>query len=304
MDLLPKTSLLSDWHEEEPLHEEKKWLYILALPLMWFLVLWLKFKQRLGLANDVNAFLYDGLGKSCKAIKKGAASWKALEIIYNYKNGNKPSTFIDDFWIGMRNAQAVRNRLKILKSELWKVVTEIAKSGEEIRILSLASGSAEGVLQIALKLKQLGYPFSVVLLDADESAVKFTSEKASKLGLSKNVRAEIGDVLFFSRHIGDFRPNIIEMAGLLDYLNDGIAALLLKKIEKLLSLGGYFLTCHIHHNPEMGFLKEIIDWGNDPVMLYRSPRELEKVVLSGNFSSISIETEPHGIHSVVRAQKT
>ena len=302
-NLVKKESSLSVEQWERFSYEEVRCLYVLALPLMWVLVRWVKFKRRYGLINEVNTILYDGLGKSCRAIKEGAASWKALEVIYNYKFGKKLSTIVDDFWIGMRNAQAVRNRLKILKHELWATANEIAKHNKEVRILSLAAGSAEGVFQVASRLKQSGYPFSIVLIDVDKDAIEFVLKEAQRLGLSENVHAEVGNVLSFQKQIGNFRPNVIEMAGLLDYLNDGIAKMLIRQIQKILPEGGYFLTCHIHKNAEREFLTEVIGWGKDPVMLYRTRQELEDVVREGNFNTMTIITEPHSIHSVVIAQK-
>ena len=64
-------------------------------------------------------------------MKEGSTSWRALEEIYNYNFGRRDGLggLVDDFWEGMLNCQAVRNRLKVAKNELRRAINDIAGGG-------------------------------------------------------------------------------------------------------------------------------------------------------------------------------
>ncbi len=112
-----------------------------------------------------------------------------------------------------------------------------------------------------------------------------------------------GEVLVFDHVIRksgiDFKPDIVEMCGLLDYLDTALAVRLVKKIFRQLHDEGFFLTCHIHPNHEAYFLNHVVNWW----MLYRTPAELKNIVVEGGFMKVELHSEPHGIHSVAVAQK-
>src|SRR3989344_4342330 len=69
--------------------ETNRWPYLLTLPISWALTLWVIGKklicQLLGRKGlETNTFWFDGLGPLCRKIKDGAASWRALDVIYNW----------------------------------------------------------------------------------------------------------------------------------------------------------------------------------------------------------------------------
>ncbi|HEY5208231.1 MAG TPA: class I SAM-dependent methyltransferase family protein, partial [Stellaceae bacterium] len=161
------------------------------------------------------------------------------------------------------------------------------------------SGSAQAVIETISELKVQGISTELLLVDSDISALDYARALSRKHGIEKLITIKEGDVLFFDRAIGDFRPDIIEMMGMIDYLRDTTIILLIRKIQRCLKVGGYFFTCHIHPNIEAYFLRHVVNWE----MTYRSREALCSLIEKGGFSSYRLFTEPHRIHSVAVARK-
>lgn len=286
-------------------YEKKRLSYHIAFPLMWILTLWVMAKKAiykcLGVNVSVNSFWFDGMGKTMRAVKEGAASWRALDIIYNRQLVNtngRLGRMVDIFWLDIRNAQAVRNRLVLVRQELSKAIDGFADRGE-VRILSLAAGSAQGVVEVLSEYKRRGQNVQALLVDLDETALEYARELAERSAVADRVQIKRDTVAKVKRLARAWQPQIIEMIGLLDYLPDERAVKLLQKIGESLPPGGIFLTANIRSNGERHFLKWVINWP----MLYRSREQLAAIVASANFSRCRIVYEPFGIHGLAVAVK-
>lgn len=271
---------------------------------MWVLTLWVIFKKKLfnffGATPHVNTMWFDGLGQYNAAIKEGVASWRALDIIYNYfERGEK--TPVDSFWIGMVNAQAVRNRLKMVTAEIYQLSLCIAKEREqEVRIFSIACGSAQAVVEALARLKADGIIARALLTDIDESALQYAQRLATSYGVDDQVSVVQSPASKMFRLMEEFQPNIVEMVGLMDYLPHKQAVRIAKQIYRGLGhTGGFFIAANIRNNPERYFLKWVIDWD----MIYRSPVELASVIGEAGFDTLRIFYEPHKVHGIVVAER-
>jgi len=288
--------------------EHRVWVYRLALPFMTVIATYIHVKKSIlrlaAIDPKINCWIVDGLSVNSRRVKEGSARWLALDTCYNFVSGTGRNAFvrkIDDFWMRVRNAQAVRNRLKIVKRELSLAIQAVSQTNADdcIRILSLAAGAAQGVIETAAQLKQRGIRCEVLLVDSDPAALRYALKLAGEHGVADSVTVREGNVLFFEREIGEFRPDIIEMIGLIDYLRDKILISLLKKIKRHLKTGGIFLTGHIHPNPESYFIRHAVNWD----MIYRTQEQLEDLLVDGGFLGAKLYTEPHGIHSVAVVSK-
>lgn len=285
--------------------EERRWPYLMTMPIFWVLTLWVmakkKIRRLLGKSDpNINTFWFDGLGLSCRGIKDGVASWRALDIIYNHNFGQKKGLrgFVDDFWIGMINAQAVRNRLKLVKQEIRRAILRFSNH-REVRILSLAAGSAQGVIEVMAELKKEGIRVRALLLDIDQTALDYAKQLACKYGVGDQIETVKASATQVARVSKGFKPQIIEMLGLLDYIPQDKAIRLVRKIRDSLESKGIFLTCNVRHNPEQHFLKWVINWS----MIYRTPAELTEIVSEAGFRDSRLVYEPLKIHGLVIAQK-
>lgn len=285
--------------------ETKRWPYVLTMPISWLLTLWVIVKKIfyrwLGKTDPkINTLWFDGLGLSCRGIKDGSASWRSLDIIYNYRFGQKKglSGVVDDFWIGMVNAQAVRNRLKLVKQEVEQAIMQF-DGFREVRLLSLAAGSAQGVIEVMAKLKTKGIMVRTLLLDIDQTTLDYAKTLAERHEVGNQIETVIKSAACVARVSRDFQPHIIEMLGLLDYIPHCKAIRLVRKILGSLPDNGIFLTCNIAPNPEMHFLRWVINWQ----MIYRGPAELAEIIIKAGFDNCRLVYEPLDIHGLAIAQK-
>ena len=297
---------------QEPTFEHLVWPYRLALPVLFLVGAYVQGKKALyrlvgghACVPKTNFWLVDWISINSRRVKDGAAKWLALDAVYNFRKGegrNRIVRAFDTYWMHIRNAQAVRNRLVIVKRELAAAIRSVAKTktgGEPVRILSLAAGSGQGVIEVVADLKRIGIQCEVLLVDQDESALAHARTLAVRHSVSAVVTCREGNVVAFKRELHGSRPDIVEMCGLTDYLEDGLAVALFKRIYTHLQPDGFFLTCHIHPNSERYFLWYVVNWG----MLYRTRKQLRSLLVSGGFLDAKLYTEPHRIHSVAVAQK-
>jgi hypothetical protein len=283
-------------------YEKKRWPYLLSLPLMWLLTIWVFLKKGvLGIKPRINTFWVDGLSLPCREIKEGAASWRALDIIYNFEFGQQDGIHgkVSDYWIGIMNAQGVRNRLKLVKRELAAAIREISQNTNEVRLLSIASGSAQSIIEVMAELNDID--IKTTLLDLDPSAVDYSRKLAKKYGIEDKITFCNGSTSGLEKVMGDKRPHIIEMVGFLDYRPHAKAVSLVKRIYEFLLPGGIFLTANARSNPEQHFLRWVVDWP----MIYRRPEELGSIIEEGGFApeNCKIIYEPLKIHGLAIAQK-
>ena len=285
-------------------YETNNWLYVLRLPIIWMLAFWVALKKIiLGPKLKINTLWFDGLSPTCREMKENAMHWKALDIAYNYKfkKKNDFTTKITDFWLKIRNAKAVRNRLKLVKNKLREEVNNILDGGAEIRLLSIACGSAQGVIEVMAEFKQKGASIKAIFLDLDPGAIEYSKTMAQKAGI-------INQITFVNKSAGDleaavneFKPHIVEMVGFLEYRIKEKAIILIEKIHQLLVPGGVALISNVARNSERWFLSQVLNWP----MVYRTPQQLAEVVIKGGFEPKNCEIvyEPLKIHGIAICKK-
>lgn len=289
-------------------YEYRRWLYLVIFPISLIIALWVIIKKitcRIALRRvpNTNFLFFDGLGVYCRKIREGSASWRSLDVIYNYKFGcgYGISGLIDDFWIGMINAQAVRGRLQLVKKEVRAALLAHydAIDKNEVRIASLGAGSVQGVIQVIADLKSEGIIVKLLLIDLDPTALEYAVCWAVKLGIEDQIQTHRTSVSAIVKLSKDFKPHVIEMLGLLDYIQQDKAIKLVGKIRESLEPNGIFLTCNVRRNIEMFFLKWVINWS----MIYRSSFQLAEIAIKAEFVDVRVVYEPHGIHGLLAAQK-
>jgi len=291
------------------LNFEKKLFYVLFSPLFLIISLWVWFKKKIIPHPKTNFYFFDGVSKLCREVKENAANWRALDLTYNNYSGN--DTFLGDsaynfFWHTLKNAQALRNRLKLTKFLLLKNIEEISKTktnriNREIRLISIASGSAQGVIEAITLAKTKGILVKAILIDLDPSAIEYSKRLVEKMGI-KDQFIFVNKTVSIINEIGKgFKPNLIEMVGFLEYRPFDKALKLINAISQILENEGIFLVSQITPNLESSYLKEVINWS----MIYRKPEELAKILSLGGFSlkKCSFYWEPLKIHYVGECKK-
>lgn len=287
--------------------EKRKFPYAYSSPVMWAIILYVLAKKSIcklftGHKPKINSLFFDGLGPWSKRVKDGAASWRALDIIYNhpFEKTKKLGSFVDEFWWFSQNCQAVRNRFKLVKKELRKAVLDFAKNGQEVRMVSLACGSGQAMIEMMSELKEQGIKTKALLIDIEPEALDYAKKLAEKNGVVEQIDFIRGEAMQSADILHKFSPHIVEMLGLLDYLEKDNAIRLISDINNELVSGGVFLTCNIRQNSERFFVKWVIDWD----MVYRSAKELAEVIELSGFKNYRLVYEPLKIHGAIIAKKS
>jgi hypothetical protein len=287
-------------------YERLTWPYLASLPLMWFLTFYVMIKKKtyklFGIPGPrLNTLFFDGLGLTCRKVKEYAASWKAMEIIYNHnfpKNLKTIGGILDEFyWHGL-NCQALRNRYKLVKHQLRDAISKFDNQ-KEIRIASLACGSAQVVIEIIAEYKVKNVIIKAVLMDINQEALDAAKEWAKKYGVLDQIETSRVNISDQDEVLDEFKPQIVEMLGFLDYVDQNEAIRFVREIYESLSEKGILITCNINPNPEQYFIKWVINWP----MIYRHPEELIDVAAKAGFSDYKIVYEPLKIHGLLIARK-
>lgn len=284
--------------------------YKLILPLAWLIALWswikkIFYRNFTGSSPEVNSILFDRQETACSFIKKHSGSWKALDLLYNYnkeRSIRNLDEWLDDFWVNNMNAQAVRNRLIVAKRELKTEIRRLTskRNTSTVKTLSLASGSAQAVIEVMSELQEEDIMVETLLVDLDPTALAKAKDLADKHQVLNQLEVKKASVGRVERIAAEFRPDLIEMIGFLDYLSDDKAVRYMEKIRSGLPRDGVFLTGNIFHNPEKIFLLATVNWP----MNYRTPEELAFLPQKAGFCRCRVVMEPLDIHGVAVARLT
>jgi len=271
-----------------------------------FLVIWMTVNWEMGRdPRHFSSVFVDRFSCYNHQAKWGAAGWKSLDVFYNYWENIQPKLngnfkgFITRYWIErMENRQAVTNRLKIAVNLLAEAFDRFSNE-PEIRLLSIASGSAQAVIRAMQQCPKLN--IKAILIDSDQTALDEAKKSINEAGLEDRFIVVLGKTDILEKVCRDFQPHVVEMIGFLDYRPTKKAIELIGRIRNVLPPGGVFVTCNIQKNPEKIFL----DWELLWPMIYRSPKELSGLLIGGGFEryKINLTYEPFKIHGIAVAVK-
>ncbi|MDO8424434.1 MAG: class I SAM-dependent methyltransferase family protein [bacterium] len=284
----------------DPSYEQKRGVFI-----EWFRVGLIKVLGLLPRKLAQTVFLaFSGKNGDCVTVFKNVTTWRALETMYTYEQRREEgkTTFNSRLWEGfLDNARSIRNRLVLVREELNLAIQKTAVGKETIHILSIGSGSARSVLETIALYNGGSLRINALLIDMDQTAIEFSKELAHKLGINGCATRLTGNFFRLERDAAEFKPEIVELVGLLDYLTNKQVVVLLGKVCRILQPGGYIVTGNITPNPERPFVTKGINWP----MTYRRPEELKKLLVEAGFptETIRIRQEPLGIHTIAIAQK-
>jgi SAM-dependent methyltransferase len=248
--------------------------------------------------KHISSLFFDRFSKWLHRVKIHSASWGSLDLFYNYHEKVVPRLnddlegILTDFWMNIENRQAVRNRLLMVIAELEKAFIESFERDGEVRILSIASGSAQAVIEAIKRVPWI--PVKAVLIDMDPTALDYAKKQAEEAGMVHCFKFVRGKTDLIEQEAFELKPNIIEMVGFLDYRNDDQAIKLFQRIRALLPKGGFFLTCNINKNPEEIFLNWVLLWR----MIYRTKEQVQSLLENGGFHKSKVFYEPLKIHSI------
>lgn len=284
------------------MYERKRWKHFLVAPFAFILTFWVAIKKMIfGSKLKTNTFWVDGISPICREVKDTAKGWRAVDILYNYEFGKRTGLEgkIADFWLDMLNAQAMRNRLKLVKQCLKEEIERLQKEKSDIKILSVASGSAQGVIDVLQEFKQKGLFIKVILLDLDPSALEHSKVLARKAGVIEQIKYVNKSARELEEVAKGFNPDIIEIVGFLEYRPQESTIRLVKRSHRLLAPNGVLLTSSVSPNIESLFLHHVVNWP----MIHRSLKQFINALIKGGFTEFKIIYEPLKIQKIAVCRK-
>lgn len=266
----------------------------------WWIILWVTSGA---LINRVSASLrgveletihsyFDGRSKSMAFLNANITRWEALAFIYKratVDDENDPEHA--NFWYGMTQGAAVRNRFRMVLEVLRSVIRErYQTTNDTVILVSIACGSAAASLEAAADANAQGIPIEVHLVDKDEAALAHAKAVAEQLGIENLVHYYHESARVFLER-GNVRPDIVEVAGLLDYFTAEAFGRLCGAIHAALKTGGTLVATNVAQHWHQAFLVIVMGWK----MIHRSRRTF-KSLLGQHFHSVQVVTDPLGGH--------
>lgn len=263
-----------------------------------------------------SSLMFFWLGTGCRYIKRHSMQWQALEYLYSWTKRTLLLRGLDrilsDLWNELENCRATRNRLRLVRDVIRREVdTLIRHKSEDIRILSLAAGSARGPIEVVAHFLRAGAlsldKVFLLLVDDDEESFEFARGIAQQEFPGLENRIETKRMRISGKPEGierikelilTFRPSIIEMAGFTDYMSEGKAVLIFEAIHSSIPSGSLFITNNVQPNDEQRFLEIVVTWK----MLNRTEHKMKTVFERAGFSDAMIIWEPTRIQPLYIAR--
>ena len=243
--------------------------------------------------------------RAAKHVIDNATTHEALETLYQSGGSHPPKNGLQKIfhhvWFNVDNSKAVRNRLKLVQREIRSAVELLISNNKPVNILSIASGSARSIITVVEHVDDRKLPISISFLDKNPKAIEYSRNLSTNLINKYRLKWFVDTASNFPKYYEFYKPNIIEMVGLLDYFDDQKAESIFRIIYENLEPGGFFITANICDNHERKFVTNVVGWK----MIYRDAHELIEIAKKAGFDSknIKVHYEPLKIHCVLIARK-
>lgn len=226
----------------------------------------------------------------------GVTTARALHAIYAapivFRNVKGMRDRIARFWFLFPPAMGLRNRLKWVCNTTTQHLDFVAKKRQSIKMLSLASGSADGLIAAVKSFKEAAAKFpdvccdlTLVLVDLNEKTLLQAEATAKECGLSVSwgeckeaaIQIRATDLKEFLESVDDDQFDIIEFIGFLDYLDsDGIKQWIRKTVPKLKE-DGVLLVSFTLMTVWWPVIRWIVGWIR---LVYRSQKSVTRTMSS------------------------
>lgn len=287
-----KVVTIPNYEDENPLRKIFNWMF--WFPFLGFISL---------LPSCFGRWLFTRSERT-RGIKENVATYRAMELVYTYDGFKTERGLRDGFfqwlWVGnIRNSKAARNRLKLVEELLKDSIPDLLMDRGQIHILSLGSGSARAIIRTLAEFDNQER-IVATLVDMSRNALTYSKELAQKMGVASQVTTLRAHVLKLNGRV-PFRPDIVEVVGLAEYLDDEDFLAMVSEIYQLMRPGGILLLSNIKTNPEIRFMEKVVEWN----MIYRNRDRLANLIETAGFdiACVTIYEESLHIHQIAVARK-
>lgn len=237
-----------------------------------------------------------------------AGDYEMMDMIYRdpYEGDTWFARFLNKYFCHhIPPAQACRNRIPILQKKIEEVVEKRASPQKKARILSVACGPANEVVEF-IRNSESSNDAEITLVDIEPEALYFSQEKTSEVKTEAKRKTRINIYYLPLQQLlkepGKLKElenrNLIYSAGLFDYLSDEVCKNTLSTLYKLLAKDGTLIIGNLDPCNE---LKWLMEYGAEWYVIHRTQADLRKLAQEavGSASEIYCETEPAGINNLL-----
>ena len=205
-----------------------------------------------------------------------------------------------------RASCAVRHRKDLIKSELTAL---LASSPRPLRILAIASGPAQELLELFAERPEMRAPVEIILFDQDKGALAYAYRRlkpvvdplqphVKMIYLNDSIKRLIRDSTLFEP-FGPF--DLIYSVGLFDYLRTATAVGLARNLVRCVAPGGRALIANmVPENPSRWYLEYHLDWW----LMYRTRAELLDIAeRAAPGTRLRVLEEQSGVNPFVEIQR-
>jgi hypothetical protein len=204
-------------------------------------------------------------------------------------------------------ARAVRHRKDLVKRQLRNLI-ETRRA--PLRVLAVACGPAQELVELLQELPELPAPLEIVLFDQDKGALAYAFRRLKPIVdarwagsvkiiyLHESIKRLLRDTELFA---GFGKFDLVYSVGLFDYLRPATAVGLARNLEATLVEGGRaFIANMVPENPSRWYMEHHLDWW----LIYRSRPELIEIARrAAPRARLQILEEESGVNPFVEITK-
>ena len=209
--------------------------------------------------------------------------FRIMNQVYSWaRHGDNPYSVLLHR-LGLEVAECIKTRMELVRGRIADTIAGPRLGERPTRILSLGCGSAREVELALAGTRSLDRPVTFTLIDQETEALKYAYEKTYPHVVRLQGRAEVQcintsftDILRGAGGLGELpRQDMIYSVGLVDYLTDRRAAMLLRRLYEALAPGGLMVIGNMNETPLSNLwpMECIADWtlyyrGHDEMMAW------------------------------------
>ncbi len=243
-----------------------------------------------------NLMLTSKLGRQC-VLGEASTGYNFDHMYQNKANGYYGIGQVIDFiLLHLPAVKATRARKTNIIRILSEEIRNRKKEGQVTRIMDVACGAGRYLAEVDAAVNQEGV--EIIGVDYDLKSLKLGQSIAQTYGISeKSLRFLKGNVfrLEHLRRLGnkiEWRPNIILISGLIEYLDDEKARYALRQIYEGLEKGGLFLFFSQQSNPSRKLMERVCTTSAGAwILYYRQPDVLSKWLMEAGFQQINFSVD-------------
>jgi extracellular factor (EF) 3-hydroxypalmitic acid methyl ester biosynthesis protein len=204
--------------------------------------------------------------------------YEMMRFIYerNFEGATLFGKAVNLAFVATKASLAVKYRKDLIKRQLSALIESRRETGRPLRLLSVASGPAQELVELLEEAKDFPAPLEIVLFDQDKGALAYAwrrlknvidarwQKQVQILFLNESIKRLLRDAQLFAG-FGEF--DAIFSCGLFDYLQPSTGVVLTRNLFARLAPGGKLWIGNMApENPTRWIMEHHLDWQ----LIYRS----------------------------------